>query len=266
MRNFIPCFALFRTLLERSDHYVMEHAQRFQVDESHNHLHSRQVLYYTKEILQQRPPIKPYDMVMASLGAVLHDVPDSKYIPHHQNTPVLRHAIETILPWSLHSTLGADLETMIPHLSFSKTVQKRGDRLHYTLPEAMKNFAHLDTYHVIRQADLLSSYHTKRTLLYRMHKNQYKISKEDALEEARDLFRDRMALLRPSGMFDEDIDHHLAKPLEKKALERWDTIPSSFPTWEAMLDHFEMDPEESWEKTVDDLEFFLKKNMGTVNL
>jgi hypothetical protein len=257
MRNLFPCFALLRTLIERSDHYVMEHAARFRVDESHNHIHSRHVLHYTKEILVRQDNVKPYDILLASLGAVLHDVSDPKYIP--DTAPALRHAVESVLPWNLHSSVGADLQRMLPHLSFSKTVCREGYRLRYTLPDAMQTFPHLDSYHAVRQADLLSSYNTKRTLLYRMHKSNLTKSREDVLDEARELYRRRMALLRPSGMFlHHDIDDALARPLETEATRRWRTAPTVFPTWETMVDHFDMDPNEPFEKTVDDLEQLLE--------
>ena len=239
MRTLFPCFALLRTLLERSDQYVMEHAARFNVDESHNHIHSRHVLHYTKEILVRQNNTSTYNVLLASLGAVFHDVPDPKYVP--SSIPVLRHAVETVLPWNLHSTLGADLQHMLPSLSFSKTVHREGYRLRYTLPEEMRSFPHLDAYHAVRQADLLSSYNTKRTLLYRMHKSNDTKSREDVLEEARELYRRRMALLRPSGLFlNDEIDETLARPLETEATRRWMTAPPvEFPTWESMVDHFD---------------------------
>ena len=252
----LPCFSSLRPLLERADAYVVQHGRRYHIDESHNHIHSRHVLYYAKEIMRRRPLLTSYDVLIASLGSLLHDVPDGKYIPDPSG--VLEHALDHVLPESFHATrVRHDLLTMIPHLSFSKTVTQDPvtDKLVFTLPPAiqMDNPSLLESYHLVRQADLLSSYNTKRTLLYRMHKSGYSKTQDEVLNEALDLYKSRMAKLCDSGLFVfPEADKELARPLEGHSQRQWDTMPSSFFTWEELLHHFSTDPQEPWEKTLDD--------------
>jgi hypothetical protein len=247
-------------LLERSDAYVVQHGHKYNIDESHNHIHSRHVLYYAKEIMQRRPHrLSPYDVLLASLGSLLHDVPDSKYIQDPWRDGVMDEALDHVLSESFHVTrVRHDLLTMIPHLSFSKTVRLDPvtDKLVFTVPPAVHNHPHLlESYHLVRQADLLASYNTKRTLLYRMHKSGHSKTQDEVLNEALGLYKNRMAKLRDSGLFVfPEADKELARPLEGHSQRQWDTMPSSFFTWEEMLHHFSMDPQEPWEKTLDDVD------------
>jgi len=251
-----PCFSSLRPLLECSDAYVVQHGRRYHIDESHNHIHSRHVLYYAKEIMRRRPLLTSYDVLVASLGSLLHDVPDGKYIPDPSG--VLEHALDHVLPESFHATrIRHDLLTMIPHLSFSKTVRLDPvtDKLVFTLPPAIHNHPSLlESYHLVRQADLLSSYNTKRTLLYRMHKSGHSKTQDEVLHEAIDLYESRMAKLRHSGLFIFPEAENVARFLEARSNRLWDTMPSSFLSWEDMLHHFSMDPQESWEKTLNDVD------------
>lgn len=241
-------------LLKRCDTYVMHHSARYQVDESHNHIHSRHVLHYAKEIIKRRGAT-PYEILLSSLGSMLHDVPDTKYVDHPSY--VLEQALDFILPASYQDTVGADLALMIPLVSFSKTVSKDplSDRLLFSLPQELGDFPHLESYHIIREADLLSSYNTKRTLLYRMHKSNFTKSPQEVLSEARELYTERMAKLRSSELFLlPEAERRLARPLEHLSLTAWATSPSSFDTWEDMLAHFNLDPVERWEKTLEDVD------------
>lgn len=207
-----PVLLFVGALLQRCDEYVTDHAKRHDVDESHNQVH---VLHYAKEIMRKRGAT-PYDILLTSLGSMLHDVPDNKYISC-QDGRVLRDALDTVLPSSLYDTVGADLLTIIPHLSFSKTVSldTSTGNLVFSLPEALRDFPHLESYHAVRQADLLSSYNTKRTLLYRMHKSGHQKSQPEVLDEARGLYGERMARLRSSNVFTfPEVRYDLAPPLE----------------------------------------------------
>lgn len=259
----LPCFSSLRPLLERSDAYVLQHGRQYNIDESHNHIHSRHVLYYAKEMMQRRRPLlSQYDILLASLGSILHDVPDGKYISDPSKNGVLEEALDHLLPESF-GTIRNGLLTIIPHLSFSKTVTTDPvtEKLVFTLPFALEKHPHLfESYHLVRQADLLSSYNTKRTLLYRMHKSAHSKSQEEALMEARELFERRMAKLRPSGLFlFPEANNDLALSLESQSKRLWETIPSSFPTWDDMVQHFSMDPHEPWEKTLDDVDRLFQK-------
>jgi hypothetical protein len=88
-----------------------------------------------------------------------------------------------------------------------------------------------------------------------MHKSNFTKSPQEVLSEARELYTERMAKLRSSELFLlPEAERRLARPLEHLSLTAWATSPSSFDTWEDMLAHFNLDPVERWEKTLEDVD------------
>lgn len=240
----------FKNTLIQADNLMQQYSRIYNVDESHNHIHSRHVLHYAKEIMcHYHRPLKKKEIFFASLCASLHDIADHKYVDEKVGQKYLQDTLDAlVLPCEKYI-----LETMITNMSFSKTVRPTEESLlDFHLPEALDDFPFLESYHIARQADLLSSYNIKRTILYRLHKSKFKTI-DEVHEEAKMLYSERMQKLLPSGFFSSGL--FLAIPMASQSREKIRFTDSlHFQTFQDLVDYYCMDPTEDFEQTLDDLE------------
>ena len=182
-------------LLKKSIPIVKKHAEKYNVDESHNHIHSLEVANYCLCLIRFETNLSKMEKDIAILGSIFHDTIDDKYIPSSENT-------EELLQSYLEQVVGKNSKLIEPvilfskSMSYSKTVIRQKDKsLILQIPSYIQNHPYVRAFHLMRNADLLSSYNLKRCLLFRSWRNE---TKDSVLlyDEMQELYWDRMHLLR----------------------------------------------------------------------
>lgn len=201
-------------LLSRLFNYVMLATSKYNIDESHGVSHSMNVLYYADQIYQSElyktPALKTQENIIY-ISAVLHDMADKKYVDENQG-------IQEIVGFISNDTniiTPIEIEVIteiIQTMSYSK-VKKQG------FPE-LGEFQ--PAYHIVREADLLTAYDFDRCLIYNMNKKYGDLM--DALDEAENLFNNRMFLHNEHGLFLSDYSKH-------KSIELHDIAKSRIQFW-----------------------------------
>lgn len=214
------CAFQVENILLRADRFVKKISEIYDVDESHNHIHSRHVLHYATEIMKKKPHLTQHQVLLVSLGSMLHDIVDEKYIHQSVHDQILHSAFSFILSDHDSKTFDTPLRLFMKNMSFSKTVHThpKSRRLMFILPDTLTGHPDLECYHVIRQADLLSSYNIKRTILYRQHKSGYQKSDSYVMDETMELFQNRMWKLiasEPCVFVDDFVKNDMARVLDK---------------------------------------------------
>lgn len=234
------------TMIKTSIPLIEKHSVKYNIDESHNHVHSAEVAKYCLQILKCEKNINLKDKKIALLGSLFHDTIDSKYIKGQNTDLILKNLLEQVVPQEEEI-----IKTVIlfsKYISYSKTVKKNKDgTLRFTLPEPLQDFENLQAYHVMRNADLLSSYNLQRSLIYRSHKNQTKDA--DLLtQEMSSLYFSRMHLLRKSNILSLENPYCdvASRIMEKMALKRiinyqqWNKQTKNHLSYPDLLEYFEV--------------------------
>lgn len=248
---------ILRQMLLASDAVMRKHALLYGVDESHNHVHSRHVLYYAKEIMRRKPHLRKGDILVSGLGSFLHDVIDPKYVHPSEAPRVLGEVFQKVLEPPFDRNISRVLEEILPWTSFSKTVRVNIKGLSFRFPDCLIDHPHLESYHIIRQADLLSSYNIKRTLLYRYHKSGGNKTLPELVMEAEDLFTCRMWKLldaNPPVFVDDFVREEMARSLHNQSKQLFSggaCAASMFNKWSLF---YNMDPDECFEATLSALD------------
>lgn len=201
-------------LLTRLFNYVMLATSKYNIDESHGMSHSMNVLFYADQIYQSElyktPALKTQENIIY-ISAVLHDMADKKYVDENQG-------IQEIVGFISNNTniiTPTEIEVItqiIQTMSYSK-VKKQG------FPDLGQ---YQPAYHVVREADLLTAYDFDRCLIYNMNKKYGDLM--DALDEAEDLFNNRMFLHNEHGLFLSDYSKY-------KSIELHDIAKSRIQFW-----------------------------------
>ena len=77
---FLPAICAFQTMIERSLNNIQQLSLERGIDNSHNHKHSQEVLYYAKELMKD-VSLTTAQKKMIILGSLFHDMNDHKYPP-----------------------------------------------------------------------------------------------------------------------------------------------------------------------------------------
>ena len=182
-------------LLKKSIPIIKKHAEKYNVDESHNHLHSLEVANYCLSLIHFENNLSKTEQDIAILGSIFHDTIDDKYIPSFENTDeLLQSYLEQVV--GKHSKLIEPVILFSKSMSYSKTVKRQKDKsLTLEIPKYIQTHPYVRAFHLMRNADLLSSYNLKRCLLYRSQRNE---TRDSVLlyDEMQELYWDRMHLLR----------------------------------------------------------------------
>jgi|LauGreDrversion4_2_1035121.scaffolds.fasta_scaffold31282_3 hypothetical protein len=186
------------------------------IDESHSLGHSMNVLHYAHRIyLDQRiksPQLKTQEPIIYS-AAILHDMYDHKYT--NNNIPPLTNVLQYYLkPHEI-----AAVRNIIDTMSYS-VVKTDG-------------FPYLQdyqwAYHIVREADLLSSYDIDRAMIYHMFH-----SREDVLasfENTKAFYESRIKNYQKDNLFMTEYGKAKASELNRKSieqLENWKSIIQSY--------------------------------------
>jgi HD superfamily phosphodiesterase len=190
---------------------------KYNIDESHGLSHSMNVLNFANNIFESEKVVKPYlnsyeHIIYAA--AALHDMCDKKYVDEKEGvgeiSEFLQHSIN-YTPEDINA-----VQAIVTTMSYSKVKKEGFPELGVFQP----------SYHIVREADLLSAYDFDRCMIYKM-KTQ-KMSLEDAFINADDLFQKRIFKHNEDKLFVTDYSKKLSKSLELVAHDR-------IRTWRRLL-------------------------------
>ena len=214
----LVCAFSGEALIQNSLHVVKEHCQKYQIDESHNEKHSKEVVDYCIQMIKTISDISIDEQQVIILSSIFHDAVDHKYI-FDKNIDILRGLLKKVLTEKNYRLIPYVLD-IISNMSFSKTVIRQNDNsLVFQLPERMKNHPFLRSYHIVRNADLLSSYNLKRAIFYNIHKKSGLQKPLEIFNEVYDLYYKRMFVLRKYNIinFNNDFCKEASAYLEKQS-------------------------------------------------
>jgi len=196
--------------------FVLLMSKKYNIDQSHSEGHSMEVLRYAEENYKSQLDIFPYLEDQTNVifsAAVLHDMCDKKYMKQDDGVKEIEHFLKTKVQMDeeeLHYTKRI-METM----SYS-TVKKQG------YPDLGKYQA---AYHVVREADLLTSYNFDRSIIYHMNRgNNLTTSYYNALE----IFYERVFNYNVDRLFVSDYAKSKSMSLQIKSLRQ-------ITTWQRIL-------------------------------
>jgi HD superfamily phosphodiesterase len=191
--------------------FVIYTSKRYNIDESHALKHSMDVHYFSSKIYENELPLNPlleeqFNIILAS--SILHDMCDKKYIDQTKGID----NIKMFLSDKLTPTENSIVQNIITTMSYS-TVKKNG----YPLLGDYQN-----TYHIVREADLLAAYDFDRCVIYSMSQNNNNY--EDSIKFSIDLFENRVLKYIDDGLFTTQYAKLLSKNLHKSALNKLNSI------------------------------------------
>ena len=193
--------------------FVLMMSSKYKIDSSHSEMHSMDVLNFAEENYKSQLDMFPYLETQVNViysAAVLHDMCDKKYMDQSEGVKEIELFLKDKLePEEIHYTKEI-METM----SYS-TVKKNG------YPDLGK---YQMAYHVVREADLLSSYDFNRAMTYHMNKGKnLTMSYVNSLE----IFEDRVFKYNTDKLLLSDYAQQKSFSLTSKALSqmtRWGNI------------------------------------------
>lgn len=158
--------------------FVLLMSSKYNIDSSHSESHSMDVLHYADENYNSQLYFNPNlekQVNVIHCSAILHDMCDKKYIDEEKGMKEIENFLnDKITPEELFYT-----KKIIESMSYS-TVKKKG-------------FPYLGeydlAYHIVREADLLSSYNFDRTLIYNLNRGNSLLS---SYTNSLKLFEDRV--------------------------------------------------------------------------
>ena len=193
--------------------FVLYMSKKYNIDTSHSESHSMDVLHYAHNIYESEldmfPELKQQTNVIYA-AAILHDMCDKKYVDESIGIIEIEKFLEQKMSMEeIHYT-----KEIISTMSYS-TVKKQGypDLNDYQL-----------AYHIVREADLLSSYDFDRTMIYHMHKgNSLTKSYKNSLE----IFHNRVLNYNKDKLLLSDYSQKISAKLSLQAVKRmlaWNKI------------------------------------------
>lgn len=238
---------MFQHYICKSLDLIKDHGIKYKIDESHNDIHSKEVLYYGSELIKDHS-LTEIEKRILILGCLFHDVVDKKYLNENNNPQDLLR--EMLYQVESNEKIISDATLFINNMSYSKTIYFDDSQEPYFVePVLIQNHEYKKMYHFIRNADLLSSYNLRRAFLY--HYVKYPDLSFDVIwNDVLSLYLRRMKKLRSHDIL--DLTNHncdiLSAKLEKECDVRLKTFVNfSFPN---ALEHFNMLPTISLEDLV----------------
>jgi hypothetical protein len=192
--------------------YVIDTSIKYNIDESHSLKHSMNVLQNANNIFKSESIHKPYlneqkDIIYVS--SIIHDMCDKKYMNELDGINEIKTHFKNFLPQDKINIISYIISTM----SYSK-VKSNG----------FPNLGEYQTaYHIVREADLLSSYDIDRCIIYGMKREN--LNYLDAIDRAKTLFNDRVLNYIKDDLFitsysrGESIDMHLRALINLKNID-----------------------------------------------
>ena len=168
--------------------FVLTTSRIYNIDESHSLKHSMDVYNYANKIYDSEVINNPYlkeHKVIIDTSAILHDMCDKKYM--NQDEGIKR--IEKLLYEKIPDNEIKPIIDIISTMSYS-TVKKNG----------FPNLGNYQlAYHIVREADLLTSYDFDRCIMYKMYVDKYNY--KEAIEDALNVFENRVFKYHSDKLF-----------------------------------------------------------------
>jgi len=199
--------------------FVLLMSKKYNIDQSHSEGHSMEVLHYAEANYQSQLDMFPYLERQTNViysAAILHDMCDKKYMDQDQGAKEIAKFLKEeaqMTDKEVHYTKKI-METM----SYS-TVKKNGypDLGEYQI-----------AYHVVREADLLTSYNFDRAMIYNMNKgNNLTASYYNALQ----VFYERVYNYNTDKLFVSDYAMRVSIPLKTKSMKQ-------ITSWQRILNKY----------------------------
>jgi HD superfamily phosphodiesterase len=194
------------TLVNRAFQFVIQHSERYHIDESHALRHSLDVYHYAREIYTSELPNHPIleeQQPIIYTSAILHDMCDKKYMDESFGLNRIREYMRDYMSWEDLMMMSNIISTM----SYSR-VKKFG------YPDWGE---HQMAYHIVRESDLLAAYDVERSLIYQLAHDKYLYS--ESMEKTKELFESRVFRYIPDKLFFTDYSQKTAVSLHKRARE-----------------------------------------------
>jgi HD superfamily phosphodiesterase len=191
--------------------FVLMMTKKYNIDSSHSEGHSMDVLRHANDNMKSQMDMFPYLKDQTNViytAAVLHDMCDKKYMNQEEGVAEIEQFLKKEVLMSseeVHYTKRI-METM----SYS-TVKKNGypDLGDYQM-----------AYHVVREADLLTSYDFDRSIIYHLNRgNNLTSSYQNALE----VFYERVFNYNTDKLLLSDYAMKQSYPLTLKSLRQMNT-------------------------------------------
>jgi len=202
------------TFLSKIYHFILLTCSKYNIDESHGIIHSMNTLHYTHEIFTneaRRYPFMIGQEKVAYISAAIHDMCDKKYMNEEEGIDEIARFLKDDVTVEEMDIVKKIIGTM----SYSK-VKKNG------FPDLG---TWQNTYHCVREADLLCAYDFDRSMIYHMSRGEFNI--EEAFINAEQLFHKRVFKHKEDGLLLSDFAKYKSVLLERSARNRilnWRTI------------------------------------------
>ena len=185
--------------------YVIRTSKLYNFDESHALKHSMDVYNFANKIYESEKELNPFlenQKEIIYVSAIIHDMCDKKYMSEIDGIKMIKTYLSNYMSLQNIEVISNIILTM----SYSK-VKLNGypDIGEYQL-----------AYHIVREADLLSSYDINRSIIYSMYKennNDY----DKALQSSIDLFDTRISKYIDNDLFITNYSKNEALILHKNA-------------------------------------------------
>ena len=185
--------------------YVIRTSKLYNFDESHALKHSMDVYNFANKIYESEKELNPFlenQKEIIYVSAIIHDMCDKKYMSEIDGIKMIKIYLSNYISLQNINIISDIILTM----SYSK-VKLNGypDIGEYQL-----------AYHIVREADLLSSYDINRSIIYSMYKennNDY----DKALQSSIDLFDTRISKYIDNNLFITNYSKNEALILHKNA-------------------------------------------------
>jgi len=195
------------TIINQAFKLVIQISKIHNIDESHSLKHSMEVFNMANKIYNSEVQVNDYlknqkDIICVS--AILHDMCDKKYMDEKQGILDIK---EYMKPYLCEEKIAA-ITDIISTMSYS-TVKKNGypDLKEYQL-----------SYHIVREADLLSAYDFDRCVIYGMMVSNYEYF--ESVQRAKQLFDERIFNYIKDDLFITNYSKVLSKQLHNNALKQ----------------------------------------------
>ena len=187
--------------------FILQTSKTFKIDESHNIIHSMNVLHYAHDIyeheLSTHPGLKNHINIIY-LSATLHDMCDNKYMDEKEGIARINDFLNTQITEDETNVITSIINTM----SYSKVKQNGFPDLGI----------YQKAYHVVREADLLSAYDFDRCIIYDMKVNDKPF--DESLHRAEELFKNRVFKHHSDGLFTTEYAKTYHPILQSQAINR----------------------------------------------
>jgi HD superfamily phosphodiesterase len=168
------------------------------IDDSHNHLHAKEVFFWANILARKEKVRDEQELLMIGRCALLHDMMDHKYTDFSEQ---VREHLECF-----HSIDDVDyMMDRMNAMSYHKIVR----------PDGFIVMPYADTdrvFHIVREADLLSSFNLARMIEFRLSNKD--MSDDEIRRDVKDVYSWRMATLCEKGLFTTRTGHRIAYSLD----------------------------------------------------